>query len=271
MIHIQNLFRRFYCLSLFTVSIQLSAATKTTEFMPNETRNTLNSSLDQAKTESKNELNKLQAWKAGETISRQSVEIFGITNCFRQLPIDKELFQRIYNKSYKKDCTISINDLRYIKVLHYDLEGQIHIGELICHKDISCNLIEIFKTLFNAHYPIERMVLIDNYDANDEISMQANNTSCFNFRKVAGTKILSSHSTGHAIDINPLYNPYVRKKNGKTIYQPKTSKKFTDRSKLFPYKIERGDLCYQLFKKHGFKWGGEWKSLKDFQHFEKVK
>ena len=115
------------------------------------------------------------------------------------------------------------------------------------------------------------MTLIDNYNADDELSMRANNTSCFNFRKVAGSKVLSKHSTGHAIDINPLYNPYFKKRNGKIFYQPKTAKAYLNRNHKFPYKITKGDLCYKLFIQHGFKWGGDWKTVKDYQHFEKGK
>ena len=33
--------------------------------------------------------------------------------------------------------------------------------------------------------------------------------------------------------------------------------------------IDRNDLCYRLFVKHGFTWGGSWRSLKDYQHFER--
>ena len=213
----------------------------------------------------------LHSWKAGEIISRQEVEAYGIDRCFCQQPIDKTIFQRIDKNSYTSDCTIPINELRYLKVLHYDIQKRIHLGELICHKDISEDLLEIFKALFEAYYPIEQMILIDNFNAEDEKSMQANNTSCFNYRKVSQTRILSNHSTGHAIDINPLYNPFIKRRKGKVIYQPQAAKSYLDRSKKFPYKIDKGDLCYRLFKEHGFKWGGEWKSVKDFQHFEKVK
>ena len=215
------------------------------------------------------DLQSLRAWTAGSKVSLESVKEFGLSNCFKQLPINATIFNRIYKKSYKADCSIPQTALRYVKVLHYNLKGEILLGELICHKDISNDLIEIFDELFKARYPIERMVLIDNYDAEDESSMRANNTSCFNFRKVAGTNVLSNHSTGHAIDINPLYNPYYKNKNGKIIYQPKTAKAYTNRNANFPYKITKGDLCYKLFIKHGFKWGGDWKSVKDYQHFEK--
>lgn len=75
---------------------------------------------------------------------------------------------------------------------------------------------------------------------------------------------------GYAIDINPLYNPYVKMSNGKVIYQPENAEAYIDRSADFPYKIDHDDLCFKEFKKRGFTWGGDWTSLKDYQHFEKV-
>ncbi|MBR6998888.1 MAG: M15 family metallopeptidase, partial [Prevotella sp.] len=124
--------------------------------------------------------------------------------------------------------------------------------------------------LYRHKYPIERMRLIDDYDADDERSMQANNTSCFNFRAIAGSTKLSKHSQGLAIDINPLYNPCVKQRNdGRTVVQPATGRKYANRSKRWPYMIVKDDLCYRLFTEHGFKWGGSWRTLKDYQHFER--
>ena len=99
--------------------------------------------------------------------------------------------------------------------------------------------------------------------------MADNNTSCFNYRTVPGKSKLSNHSYGRAIDINPLYNPYVRTKDGKVLVSPQNAEEYADRSADFPYKIDREDLCYQLFTEHGFEWGGAWNSSKDYQHFEK--
>ena len=114
------------------------------------------------------------------------------------------------------------------------------------------------------------MRLIDEYDADDERSMQANNTSCFNFRAIAGSTKLSKHSQGLAIDINPLYNPCVKqRKDGRTVVQPATGRKYANRNKRWPYMIVKDDLCYRLFIEHGFKWGGSWRTTKDYQHFER--
>ena len=39
--------------------------------------------------------------------------------------------------------------------------------------------------------------------------MEADNTSCFNYRVVAGTNRVSKHGLGTAVDINPRENPYL--------------------------------------------------------------
>lgn len=184
--------------------------------------------------------------------------------------IDDALFQRINGSSFLPNPTVQRGDLRHLRLLHYDGEGNVRKGELICHKSIADDLKEIFQELYRQKYPIERIRLVDEYGADDERSMRANNTYCFCYRKVAGSQKLSKHARGLAIDINPLYNPCVRTgRNGQRIIQPATAQKYANRSRQFAYKIDKGDLCYRLFIQHGFRWGGSWKSLKDYQHFEK--
>lgn len=204
------------------------------------------------------------AWICMGSIHAQQVDTL-----FCQRQIDEGVFQRIKGKSYKEGCTVPLTDLRYLQVMHYDGNGNVCRGELICHYSISDDLLAIFRKLYEARYPIERMVLVDEYDADDEASMADNNTSAFNFRYVSGTRRLSKHSQGLAIDINPFYNPYVRKRGGKNLISPKGAEAYADRTQSFPYKIDRNDLCYKLFKAHGFRWGGDWKNSKDYQHFEK--
>lgn len=184
--------------------------------------------------------------------------------------ISDAVFLRMQGKSYKNNCTVDRSELRYLRLSHHDENGEEYIGEIVCNKKISNDLKEIFQELYKQKYPIERMRLIDEYEADDERSMQANNTSCFNYRTIAGSQKLSKHSLGMAIDINPLYNPYVKRgKDGTLIVQPANAREYANRAKRWPYKIEKGDLCYQLFIKHGFKWGGSWSSSKDYQHFER--
>lgn len=166
---------------------------------------------------------------------------------------------------------ISYADLRYVHIIHYDFDGNLAEGELICHNFIAEDLLEIFYDLYASEYQIEKVTLIENYNGDDTASMADNNTSCFNYRMVDGTKSLSKHALGLAVDINPLYNPYIRydKKGGQTV-SPVEGEAYADRTVSFPYKIDPDDLCYRLFTEHGFTWGGNWNSSKDYQHFQKA-
>ena len=175
--------------------------------------------------------------------------------------------------SDEEEIAISYEELSYMNVLYYDFNGEVQTGELICNQKIAQDLIEIFYELYQNEYQIEKIRLIDEYGGDDTASMLDNNTSCFNYRAVDGTSSLSKHAIGCAIDINPFYNPYVvfnKNGSGETYISPEGSEIYADRSQNFPYKIDENDLCYKLFKEHGFVWGGDWKSCKDNQHFQKV-
>ncbi len=212
----------------------------------------------------------LQQWNAGRKVSLADVKKYGgLDRCFTSAAISDKLFSRIKGKSYKANCTTPRSDLRHVRALHYNNKGEILIGEMICHKYIAQDLVEIFRALFNERYPIERMVLVDEYGADDERSMRANNSSSFNFRRVSGTRSLSRHALGLAVDINPLYNPYVYTRKGRSMCEPEGSRPYANRGRTFPYKITKGDACYREFTKRGFTWGGNWRSCKDYQHFEK--
>lgn len=190
---------------------------------------------------------------------------------FVSLPIPDNIFARMQGKSYKANCAIPRSELRYLRLLHCDAEGNTRVGEMVCNKSIANDLIAIFKELYLNGYRIARIALVDDYDANDEKSMTANNTSCFNYRTVAGSKTLSKHSRGLAIDINPLHNPCVNLATGKV--EPAAGKPYAYKRTNTTTKgirmIDRNDLAYKLFTQHGFKWGGAWRSKKDYQHFEK--
>ncbi len=193
-----------------------------------------------------------------------------IETLFYSTEITDEIFSRINNISYTPNDNITADELRYIKLLHIGFDEKTYIGELIVNRAISDDILDIMKELYSARYPIESMVLVDEYGADDDKSMAANNTSAFNYRTVPGKSSLSNHSYGLAIDINPLYNPYIRKSgSGELLISPENGAEYADRDKDFPHKIDRDDLCCKLFKEHGFTWGGDWKSVKDYQHFEK--
>lgn len=204
-----------------------------------------------------------------EVIAMESKGLVVYKNGFSYEELPEGVIGRIYGLSYKEDCTVPYEDLRYMNVLYYNFEGEVCDGEIICNKAIAQDLVEIFYELYQANYPIEQIRLIDEYNADDDLSCLDNNTSCFNYRVVGGSTTLSKHALGLAIDINPFYNPYVTYPNGVERISPPGSEPYANRENDFAYKIDKNDLCYQLFTEHGFTWGGNWKTLKDYQHFQK--
>ena len=218
----------------------------------------------------------------GELMSDQRITL---SEGFYYEPLSEKLQRYITGVSYPatvdnsgeasqdllKSVEICYDDLRYVHIRHYNFEGNPAEGELICNKAIAQDLTEIFYELYCNEYQLEKVLLIDEYDGDDTASMEDNNTSCFNYRPVEGTSSLSKHALGLAIDINPFYNPYITyNKDGSERVSPANASAYADRTASFPYKIDENDLCYQLFKEHGFIWGGHWNSCKDYQHFQKV-
>jgi hypothetical protein len=147
------------------------------------------------------------------------------------------------------------------------------MGEIIVNKEVAQDTIKVFKKLYNIGYPIRRMNLVSKYYGSDFKSIEADNTSAFNCRPVTGNKHKwSKHAYGKAIDINPLENPYISS-SGRIghkksyIYRKRVHRDFgnaKDRAVLL-----RSDKATQIFKKYGWRWGGDWRSIKDYQHFDK--
>ena len=189
---------------------------------------------------------------------------------FTSVEMPDSIWTKMQGRSYPQGCEVPRSDLRYLELSYVDFEGHEHLGQMVCNRHIADDLLYIFRRLYEARYPIASMRLIDDYGADDARSMAANNTSCFCYRRVAGSTALSKHSRGMAVDVNPLYNPCVYVRSGRVL--PPEGRAYAhgrDRRKDIPGKIDATDLCYRLFVSRGFRWGGAWRSLKDYQHFEK--
>ena len=108
------------------------------------------------------------------------------------------------------------------------------------------------------------MQLVDVFAGNDNLSMEANNTSAFNCREVAFRPgVWSNHALGTAIDLNPLVNPFV----SDTLILPPEGAPFADRSVETLGGIYPGSVVVEAFADIGWGWGGNWTSSKDWQHF----
>jgi len=155
-----------------------------------------------------------------------------------------------------------LDQLELISIKYWGIDSLCYIGQILVYDDYKKEVIEIFDTLFICEFPIEKMIPVSKYNWSDDSSMVDNNTSSFNYRSVLGTELLSKHSFGRAIDINPRLNPFVQR-NGRVtpdgaIYNPEIPGTLSDTS-----------LAVQLFKSQGWRWGGDWLHSKDYQHFEK--
>lgn len=211
----------------------------------------------------------MPSFMPGDSIPGEWLAGIDIDDWFRVSEIPDSIFAVMYGRSYKEDCTVPRDSLRYLTCLHRDIDGTTFVGEMVLERSIADGVLGIFRKLYDAGYPIERMRLVDNYDADDDASMLDNNSSAFNFRRISRTSLISKHGMGRAVDINPLYNPnYKVMRDSTVLIKPSGSGKYLDRSADFPYKIVRGDLCYTLFREMGFRWGGDWGNSKDYQHFE---
>lgn len=203
------------------------------------------------------------------------------------IKLGDEIYNLIYNKSYVENEDICLNDLKYIKLVHYNYEKRIQVGELIVNKKITKQVKNIFKYLFEIEYEINSMVLIDrlwvnNSNDSDRNSVLNNNSSCFCYRKVITSNNLSKHALGLAIDINPYDNPFVpRNKEGKldssylTLYEKEMLIDRQKKSKTNKHIITLNDEICKIFIKNGFEYGGDWPNYSDewpldYQHFEYI-
>ncbi|MGK2948034.1 MAG: M15 family metallopeptidase, partial [Acidimicrobiales bacterium] len=153
--------------------------------------------------------------------------------------------------------------LRRLVVSHWGYDGRVHQGRIVVAASHADRIVAVFRDIYAARFPIERMVPIDAYGGDDQASMRHNNTSGFNCRYVAGTTRLSQHGLGLAIDVNPLMNPYVK---GGTVDPPEGAP-YADRSRTDQGMIKAGDAVVTAFARQGWPWGGNWASGQDYQHF----
>ena len=175
--------------------------------------------------------------------------------------IDSDL-KKIKVRSDLKNFNSIYKELSLINVYYLGYDSLVHRGQLVCHKSVVNELKEIFIELYKIKFPIESVRPISLFEWNDEISMSSNNTSCFNYRTVSNSNKLSEHSKGLAIDLNPKYNPYI---SSKGVISPKNGE--YNNKNIGTIIVD--SKVISIFRDKGWKWGGNWKRSKDYQHFSK--
>lgn len=169
--------------------------------------------------------------------------------------------------TWRPGCPIGPERLRRVELAFLGFDNRTQRGALVVHEELVGEVIEILGELYRMRYPIERMRTVEAYpNADDELSMADNNTSAFNCRGIPGSQSWSYHAYGRAIDLNPLINPYI---DSDGAYQPANAGPYTNRSRIDPGMLHAGDPAVRAFTDRGWRWGGDWRTPKDYQHFER--
>ncbi len=186
------------------------------------------------------------------------------TAAIRPLPGDIRAWMN--GVSWRPGCPVPLRDLRLVTLRRWGFDRRAHMGKLVVHADVAERIVGVFRRLYEVSFPIRRMRLVDYYGADDRTSMEHDNTSAFNCRWRAGQPgVWSQHAYGRAIDVNPVENPYVWSGG----VSPWNGAPFVDRSDRRRGMVFHGDAVWWAFRNRSWEWGGDWSSVKDYQHFSR--
>lgn len=175
-------------------------------------------------------------------------------------PFDGEPLRR---STWAEGCPVAPEQLRYVTVSFFGFDGEFHTGELVLAADQAQSVVEVFRVLHEARFPIEEMRIVTFEDLEATPTGDSNNTASFVCRAVTGGTRFSEHAYGLAIDVNPFHNPYERG----DVVLPELASSYLDRSGDLVGMIGPDSLVVRAFAEIGWEWGGNWNSLVDYQHF----
>ncbi len=181
-------------------------------------------------------------------------------------PVVRPVVAAELGETWRPGCPVGPESLRRLEIDYVGADGKIHRGALVVHRDVVDDVIAVFADLRRMRYPIAKMQTVDHYPgAQDELSMEDNNTSAFNCRPLPGGSGWSLHAYGRAVDVNPLVNPYLDRGGD---LQPTTARQYLDRDRPVAGLLRAGDPAVEAFTMRGWRWGGAWSNPVDYQHFE---
>jgi len=162
-------------------------------------------------------------------------------------------------------CPLSSQQLTHIQVPYWGFDDKSHTGTLVVNKNIADETTQIFEAIYKIKFPIEKIKPLEDYGNNEEKAMEDNDTFSYHCKKMTSNpNRFSTHAYGLAIDINPLLNPYISQKK----LLPTNSEKYRNRDQIIPGMISANSGITKIFLQHDWKWGGNWRVLKDYHHFE---
>ncbi len=175
-------------------------------------------------------------------------------------PVPEDVLVR---STWREDCPVEVAELAYITVSHFGFDGAFHTGEMIINAAVAEDIVEVFRELHAARFPIEQMRVIRQEEVDAHPTGDWNETTSFVCREAVGSTRWSNHAFGLAIDINPFHNPYLKG----DLVLPELASVYVDRDEVRPGMIVPDDAVTTAFAAIGWSWGGEWNTLKDWMHF----
>jgi len=169
----------------------------------------------------------------------------------------------IARSTWRTGCPVGVDDLAWIRLTFRGFDDQRHTGELLANASVADDLVSVFRRLYAARFPIEEMTISTRADQDAPPTGDGNATEVFNCRPTTGGTSYSQHAYGLAIDVDSFQNPYVKG----DLVLPELASSYLDRDDVRPGMIEPGDEVVRAFAAIGWEWGGDWQSLKDYQHF----
>lgn len=167
--------------------------------------------------------------------------------------------------TWSPGCPVGLDELAHLVVSFWGFDDRPHTGELLVHVDVAMDLVEVFRQLFEARFPIEQLGIATPADLDAPPTGDGNTSGSFVCRAVRGGTGFSEHASGMALDLNPFHNPYV--KDGRVL--PELAGAYLDRENVRPGMILPGDVATTAFAAIGWTWGGDFRSLTDPMHFSR--
>ena len=177
-------------------------------------------------------------------------------------PVSPEVLAR---SSWKPDCPVKPEQLRYLTMSFRGFDARPHTGEMLINATVAQAVVEVFKRLFIAGFPIEQMHISPEAELNLPPTGDRNNTEGFICHPGRRQNQWPAQAFGLAIDINPFQNPYV---NGDLVV-PELASSYLSRNRVRSGMIFDGGPVVRAFDAAGWKWGGRWPGPVNFAHFSR--
>ncbi len=166
------------------------------------------------------------------------------------------------------DSASSIGEIKDVEVSYLSDEDTVRSDIIEVHESVADDIRAFFEEALQQTFYIEKVSQSSEFGWDDDVLMDKNITSGYNFRFIKNTQTPSLHAKGLAFDVNPRLNPYIRYEVDSVETDPPGA--LHDPSQ--PGTLYEGHPLVDFMKDRGWEWGGDWTpeyGAIDYQHFQK--